>query len=194
MKKRLRAELLKKRDFIPPEQKVLKEAEIKKSLFALDAFKKANSLLLYVSFRSEADTTGYLDDVIKLGKKLILPVVDSRHRELKLYEIRDTSELVPGYMGIYEPGVGEDRRADLKDIDLVIIPGVGFDIKGNRLGYGGGCYDRLLSFESGRLAKADHHIMTIALAFEEQISEEIPTESHDIKVDIIITDKRLIHC
>ncbi|GBD97719.1 putative 5-formyltetrahydrofolate cyclo-ligase [bacterium BMS3Abin06] len=194
MKKRLRAKLLKKRDSIPPEQKVLKEAEIEKRLFALDAFKKAKSLLLYVSFRSEVDTTGYLNDVIKLGKKLILPAVDSRHKELKLYEVRDTSELVPGYMGIPEPGVRENRRATLKEIDLVIIPGTGFDVKGNRLGYGGGYYDRLLSFESRQLANADHHIMTIALAFEEQIGEKIPAEPHDIKVDIIITDKRLIYC
>lgn len=194
MKKRLREKLLRRRNTIPSALKVRKEASIEKRLFDLDEFKKAKSVLLYVSFRSEVDTTRYLQDIIKLGKKLILPVVDSRHKVLKLYEVKDTSELEPGYMGIPEPGIKESRRCALKDIDLVVIPGTGFDLKGNRLGYGGGYYDRLLSYESKQLARVENHIPTIALAFEEQIGEEIPAEPHDIKVDMIITDKRLISC
>lgn len=194
MKKRLREKLLGKRNAIPPERKVQKEAAIESRLFGLDLFKKANTVLLYVSFRSEVDTRRYLQDVIQMGKKLILPVVDTRHRILKLYELKDTAELVPGYMRIPEPGVRNNRRVPLNDVDLVIIPGTGFDLKGNRLGYGGGYYDRLLSYEAKQLAKTDKHIPTVALAFEEQIGEEIPAEPHDIKVDMIVTDERLIHC
>jgi len=193
LKKRLREKLLKRRDSIPPEQKALKEAAIEKSLFDLDVFKSAKTILMYVSFRSEVDTTGYLDDLLKIGIKLILPVVDSRHNVLKLYEVKDTSELAPGYMGIPEPDIRENRRVTIKEIDLVVIPGTGFDINGNRLGYGGGYYDRLLSYESKQLAQIEH-IPTIALAFEEQIGEEIPAEPHDITVDMIITDKRVISC
>lgn len=194
MKKRLREKLLRRRNTIPSALKVQKEASIEKRLFDLEEFKKAKSILLYVSFRSEVDTTRYLLDIIKLGKKLILPVVDSRHKVLKLYEVKDTSELEPGYMGIPEPGIKESRRCALKDIDIVVIPGTGFDLKGNRLGYGGGYYDRLLSYESKQLAGVENHIPTIALAFEEQIGEEIPAEPHDIRVDMIITDERLISC
>nr|MBC8412083.1 5-formyltetrahydrofolate cyclo-ligase [bacterium] len=91
------------------------------------------------------------------------------------------------------PGITVNREATLQDVDLVIIPGTGFDTDGNRLGYGGGYYDRLLSIESKRLAQVEH-IPTVALAFEEQIGEEIPAEPHDIKVDIIITDERTIYC
>jgi 5-formyltetrahydrofolate cyclo-ligase len=194
LKKRIRSKLLKKRDSIPEDQKISKEAAIEKRLFDLDVFTQAMSLLMYVSFRSEVDTTRYLQDVIKLGKRLLLPVVDTRHKALKLYELKDVSELTPGYMGIPEPLVRESRRATLKDVDLVIIPGTGFDMHGNRLGYGGGYYDRLLGYESRQLAQIDLHIMTIALAFEEQIGEKIPAEPHDIKVDMIVTDKRLIRC
>jgi len=194
LKKKIRAKLLKKRDSIPADQKVLKERAIEKGLFSLDVFRKAKSILLYVSFRSEVDTTRYLRDVLRLGKKLILPVVDPGNKVLKLYEIKDTSELKPGYMGIPEPLVSEDRRVTLKEIDLVIIPGTGFDTKGTRLGYGGGYYDRLLSYESRELSKGEDHIVTIALAFEEQMGEDIPAEVHDINVDIIVTDKRLITC
>jgi 5-formyltetrahydrofolate cyclo-ligase len=194
LKIRLREKLLKKRDSIPPEQKALKEAVIEKKLMGLDAFRKARNLLMYVSFRSEVDTRKYLDDIVSMGKKLILPVVDTRNNVLKLYEVKDTSELAPGYMGIPEPDIRENRRVTIKDVDLVVIPGTGFDTRGNRLGYGGGYYDRLLSYESKQLAQAEHHIITIALAFEEQIGEEIPAEPHDIKVDMIITDKRVINC
>lgn len=194
MKRRIREKLLKQRDSIPPEIKLRKEAAIEKTLFALDVFKNARCLLMYVSFRSEVNTTNYLDDILKLGKRLILPVVDSRHKVLKLYEVKNTSELAPGYMGIPEPGIRENRRVPLNDIDLVVIPGTGFDIEGIRLGYGGGYYDRLLSYESKQLARVEHHIPTVALAFEEQIGEKIPSEPHDIRVDFIVTDKRLIHC
>ena len=193
LKKRLREKLLKRRDAIPPDLKSAKESAIEDRLFSLDVFKMARSILMYVSFRSEVDTRNYLNDIIQLGKKLVLPLVDTRHKVLKLYEINSPDELKPGYMGILEPGVLRYRRCSLKDIDLVIIPGTGFDPKGNRLGYGGGYYDRLLSMEARELAEIDH-ITTVALAFEEQIGEEIPSEPHDIKVDMIITDERIIKC
>ncbi len=69
MKKRLREKLLKRRDSIPPEQKALQETSIEKRLFELDNFKKANSILMYVSFRSEVNTRKFLDDIHKMGKK-----------------------------------------------------------------------------------------------------------------------------
>lgn len=193
MKKRLREKLLKRRDAIPPELKSSKESAIKDRLFSQDIFKEARSILLYVSFRSEVDTRKYLHDIIQLGKKLVLPLVDTRHKVLKLYGIKSPDELKPGYMGILEPGILRYRRCSLRDIDLVIIPGTGFDPNGNRLGYGGGYYDKLLSMEARELAEIDH-ITTVALAFEEQIGEEIPSEPHDIKVDMIITDERIIEC
>ncbi len=194
MKKTLRATLLKKRDSIPPEQKAGKDAAIMERLFALDAFKKAKSLLLYASFRSEVDTTGCMSETIRLGKRLILPAVDSRRRELKLYEVKEVSELKPGYMGIPEPVIKKNRQVTLGDIDLIIVPGVGFDRECNRLGYGGGYYDRLLGGTTGQRLRAKRRITALALAFEEQITGKIPAEPHDVKVDMIITDKGEICC
>lgn len=194
MKPPLRQLLIKRRDTITSQQKKLKEAAIEKRLFALDLFRDAKCILFYVSFRSEVNTRKCLRDVIKSGKKLVLPAVDRVHRTIKLYETRALSELAPGYMGIPEPENRDDRKVSLRRIDLVIIPGVGFDLRGTRLGYGGGYYDRLLSYESKRLARVKKHIATIALAFEEQIGDKIPAEPHDIRVDVIITDKRVIRC
>ncbi|NOZ67858.1 MAG: 5-formyltetrahydrofolate cyclo-ligase [Deferribacteres bacterium] len=194
MKKTLRARLLKTRDSIPPEQKARKDAAIMERLFALDLFKNAKGLLLYASFRSEVDTTRCLSETIRLGKRLILPAVDSRRRELILYEVKEISELKPGYMGIPEPAIRENRQVTLKDIDLIIVPGVGFDQECNRLGYGGGYYDRLLGGATGQRLRSGGRIAALALAFEEQITEKIPSEPHDVKVDMIITDKRVICC
>lgn len=193
MKKRLREKLLNKRDAIPPAVKLAKEAAIENTLFSLDEIKSADSLLLYASFRSEVNTASYIDKILQAGKKLILPLVDKRHQVLKLYEVKHTDELKRGYMGIMEPGKLRDRKCTLKDIDLAVIPGTGFDIRGNRLGYGGGYYDKLLSMESRDIADTGH-VTTVAPAFEEQIVDDIPAEPHDIKVDIIITDRRVIRC
>ena len=90
-------------------------------------------------------------------------------------------------MDIPEPAITRGRKVNLKDIDVVMVPGAGFDVRGNRLGYGFGYYDKLLS-------KSKRHITTIALAFEEQIVPEVPNEKHDIKVDKIVTDRRVINC
>jgi 5-formyltetrahydrofolate cyclo-ligase len=187
LKKDIRAEVLKRRDSIPPDRKAEKDSAIKNALFNLEEFIDARSVLMYASFRTEADTLGQLDAILCLGKKLVIPLVDSRQKTLTLYEIRETFELKPGYMGIPEPDVAEDRKVDLKDIDIIVIPGTGFDIRGNRLGYGGGYYDRLL-------ADTDKNIPKVALAFEEQIIDDIPSEYHDMKVDIIVTDERVIRC
>jgi 5-formyltetrahydrofolate cyclo-ligase len=194
MKRRLRKDFIRKRDSIHPEQKRIKEAAIEKTLFSINEFREAGSILLYVSFRSEVNTMNYLEDVLSLGKTLILPRVDARHRSLRLFDVKNIAELSPGYMGILEPRIKNSREVSLGSVDLVIIPGTGFDITGSRIGYGGGYYDRLLSYESKQLAKVDKHIMTVALAFEEQIGDKIPTEPHDIKVDMIVTDKRTIRC
>jgi 5-formyltetrahydrofolate cyclo-ligase len=94
-------------------------------------------------------------------------------------------ELKSGYMGIPEPSLPDERLVNLNEIDIVIIPGAAFDYSGNRLGYGAGYYDILLSGRKRRMP-------VIALAYEEQIVDSIPAEDHDVKVDMIVTDKRVI--
>jgi 5-formyltetrahydrofolate cyclo-ligase len=194
MKRRLRKNFISRRDAIPPHIRRTKEAAIENRLFSLKEFNDASNILCYVSFRSEVSTQNILEDIITTGKNLILPRVDTRHRRLRLFFVEDLSELREGYMGIPEPPLRKSHEAFLANVDLVIIPGTGFDTNGARLGYGGGYYDRLLSYESKQLAGIDRHIMTVALAFEEQIGRNIPAEPHDIKVDIIITDRRKIRC
>ena len=194
MKKSLRELFLTKRESITEENKKIKESAIRKRLFSLEYFKDAKTVLFYASFRSEPDTIKAIKNTLKLNKRVALPVVDTEDKQLKLYEVHDISELSPGYMGIPEPVTARALKMSLNEIDIEIIPGIGFDLKGNRLGYGAGYYDKLLSHKSKRLSKTKGRITTIALAFEEQIAEKIPSEPHDIRVDLIVTEKRLIRC
>jgi 5-formyltetrahydrofolate cyclo-ligase len=97
-------------------------------------------------------------------------------------------------MDIPEPVATRSRAMKLNEIDIEIIPGIGFDLKGNRIGYGSGYYDKLLSHKSMRHSKKGGHFATVGLAFEEQIVKRVPSEPHDIRVDMIITDQRLIRC
>ncbi len=187
MKSSLRKSLLLKRDGIAPAERISKDKEIRERLFSLDVFKNAKTILFYASFRSEVGTLECIRTALELGKNTALPLVDFKKKELLLFRIKDIAELEPGYRHIPEPGIIKNRDIALGDINVVIIPGAGFDLNGNRLGYGAGYYDRLLS-------NTKRHISTIALAYEEQITEEIPVEPHDVQVDAIVTDKRLINC
>jgi len=187
VKKTLRENLLRKRGRIKPEEKRAKEASIRKRLYASVDFRKAKSIMFYASFRSEAATMPCIIHALKLKKIVMLPLVDRKRDALRIFQIRDVSELEAGFMGIPEPKVNKMRERHLNDLDVVIVPGSGFDPEGNRLGYGAGYYDKLLS-------KSKRDITKIALAFEEQIVPGIPGEKHDVKMDKIITDKRTIDC
>lgn len=185
MKKVIRNEVLRKRDKIPQEVKSVKDALIKEKLFSTQEFVNSKIIIFYASFRSEIDTISMIQKSLEMGKRVVLPKVDKERHMLSLYEIKDLNELSPGYMGIPEPSLADERTVDIDDVDLVIIPGAGFDYSGNRLGYGAGYYDILLS-------KSKKKISIIALAYEEQIVDSIPSEKHDVKVDVIVTDTRVI--
>ena len=185
MKNSARKELLRIRDEIPYETRMEKDALIKLGLFTLPEFLSGRTILFYASFRSEVETLSIIRSSLRIWKRAVLPKVDSEGHRLQLYEIKDLDELAPGFMGILEPFKTEERDVQLNDIDLIVIPGAGFDYSGNRLGYGGGYYDILLA---GIRKKTP----VIAIAYEEQLVDKIPAEKHDVKVDIIVTDERVI--
>ncbi len=186
MKAHLRKEMLSKRDKLSEKDIELKSRMIKKSLFALSEFKNANLVLFYAAFRSEVKTEKMIKEALKTGKRIALPVVSKKGDRLLISELKDyDKELAPGYYNIPEQKEKYHRLKFLNEVDLVILPGVGFDEKGNRLGYGGGFYDRLLS-------ETDHDITLIGLAYEVQITPRIHKSPHDVKVDKIVTEKRVI--
>ena len=180
----LRKEILARRDSIPAAVKEKKDRAITDRLLGIDTVIHANSVFLFASFRSEVDTFGMIRRSLDEGKKVILPRVEGTN--LGLYVIRSPDELKPGYMGIPEPSVMTgDRKVSINDVEAIIVPGAAYDRSGNRIGYGGGFYDRLL-------AQLQKPFPVIAPAYEEQVIEAVPADPHDKKVDIIVTDRRII--
>lgn len=189
----IRKYILSRRDFISEESRKEKDKKIKDRLIGLPEFKASNKILLYASFRSEVDTLDLLKYCIANGKVAVLPKVDKQNNELEIYDIKDVGELASGYFGIPEPNVSEDRRMSVENMDLILVPGVAFDEQCNRLGYGKGFYDKFLTKVKDKRSLQPSAFI-IALAYEEQIVEALPSEVHDIKMNKIITDKRIIEC
>lgn len=183
----IRKEALKKRDAIGGDIREAKDILIKDRLFSLPEIHQAGIIFFFASFKSEVSTFPMIEEAYRLGKRIVLPRVDRKIKGLTLYEVKKLSELSPGCMEIPEPNLPEERRMDINDVDLIIMPGVAFDPKGNRVGYGAGFYDKLLS----GLTK---QTPLIAITYEEQVLASVPSEPHDIKVHKIVTDKRLLEC
>ena len=181
----LRKKMLNKRDSISPKLKSIKDKKIKEKLLNLTEYKNANILLLFASFRTEVETLEIILETLKKGKIVILPKVDRKHKKLILYKIDNINELQPGYMGILEPKPAADKKVSKEILDFILVPGVAFDENGGRIGYGGGYYDRLISNIKNRPP-------LVAVAYEEQIIKKVPLFKHDIKVDKIVTDTRII--
>ena len=136
--------------------------------------------MFFASFRSEVETIPMIRRALREGKRVILPKV--KGKELELFRIMNVDrDVSPGAWEIPEPA--ESVPAVIDDIDIIVVPGVAFDARGNRLGYGAGFYDKLLA----AFAKP-----TIALAFEMQIVPQVPADLHDIPIKKIVTEKRII--
>ncbi|MDY3788325.1 5-formyltetrahydrofolate cyclo-ligase [Bacteroides fluxus] len=151
-----------------------RSAEILATLEAHPAFRAANTVLLYYSLNDEVDTHDFVKKWSK-SKQILLPVVVGDDLELRKYT--GPEDLATGSYGIEEP-TGE-LFTDYADIDFIVVPGVAFDLKGNRLGRGKGYYDRLLP----RIPSA----YKAGICFPFQIVEEVPAEPFDIRMDEVIT-------
>ena len=158
-----------------------KSDRIMSTLFSTKDYKQAKIVMFYVDMRNEVMTKDAIEKTLANGKRVVVPRVKSGYGLLAI-EINGLNELVPGTFGVLEPPKKEEIA--LKDIDVVVIPGVAFDKKGYRIGYGGGYYDNFLP-------KLKSDTKRIAVAFEMQMMASIPTELHDVNMDMIITEKRV---
>lgn len=154
---------------------------VRKKLEELPCFKEADTVYCYVSYNQEVDTRNLIKRTLELGKEVAVPRVEGN--EIEFYKISDLTDLNRGYQGILEPSGSEILTASKV---LMIFPGLAFDLEKNRVGYGGGFYDRYLeSHQNISFEKT-------ALAFDFQVMDAIETFHFDEKVDRIVTDKRII--
>jgi 5-formyltetrahydrofolate cyclo-ligase len=154
----------------------------------LPEFAAAGCVMVYIDVRSEVRTRHYLPTLLKSGKRIVVPYCVEGDLELFLLENMD--ELAIGMYKILEPKPElrhrPGKQVDVKEIDLIMVPGVAFDARGARMGHGFGYYDKLLEH-----AREDTPL--VALAFECQLFPEIPTQAHDIFMDKIVTQRDIYH-
>jgi len=174
------------RDSLDPGERKLRSRSIFQRMESSSWFRQAQTVLFYASFGSEVETWEMMEASRKEGKRVALPRVEESVGELFIYEVRDPeAELAPGYKRIWEPAPDPDRRLRLDQVDLVLVPGLAFDLKGYRLGYGGGFYDRLLS-------RWGENRPSVGLAFDLQVVKKLPVSGHDVRLSLVLTETRSI--
>lgn len=174
----IRRELLKKRSSLDEEERERLSRSICLRIASLPEYKRAQSILFFYPVKGEPDIRALLTQAIKEGRAL-LPKVEGE--DLSLHRVGSLSDLSPGAYGIPEPLVKD--QVEPSSIDLLLVPGVGFDLEGFRLGWGKGYYDRLLKRAGGT---------KLGIAFSFQVLDRLPRDHWDVPVDAVVTEKDVI--
>ena len=156
--------------------------EIMRRFMGLPEFQAAGTVLFYAHVRSEVRTLPALPVALRSGKRIAIPYCQGER--LELFQLQALEELQPRRFGVPEPLLdlqrGPGRHVDVAEADVILVPGVAFDTRGGRVGYGKGYYDRLL-------AQARPDAALVAAAFDCQLLDEAPLDEHDILMDIVVT-------
>lgn len=183
-KQKLRQEILDRLKRITKEYSRSKSLQLIKILNACPFFFQADCIMFYVSFKDEVYTRDLIRELLG-QKRILIPRMTCDDHSIEATELTDWSQLKPNMHGILEvPDVAP--ISDYENIQLVLIPGIVFDKSGNRLGRGFGYYDRFLKQVPGAIK--------VALAFDDQLADSVPTDVHDVSVDYIVTDKIVVDC
>ena len=182
-KSHLRSEVMRARHSLDATTRVAETAACHQALFALSAFQLAPSILCTLNFGDEMNTRTIIDNALSLGKRVALPRVNMKTMQLQLFWFDANTTLEKNRFGIDEPALNS-APAQIEDAGLILVPGLAFDNKGNRLGYGRGYYDKLL------FASKAHNA---AIAYACQVVANVPTESHDAQINTLITATQTQH-
>lgn len=187
-KKKIRSTYLDKRNQMNPEARQAASKKIREWVFANKRFKVAKTVFVYASYKSEVETKELIQGALRMGKRVAVPKVTGM--EMDFYEIQSWEELFPGYQGILEPQTSGKEPVIPVDSDIMLLPGAVFDRRGNRIGYGGGYYDRYWNRINDTYGNKPY---LMALAYHCQIYPgKLPTEKHDKKMNCILTERRVI--
>lgn len=186
MKKEFRKKIInlrreKDKDFIRHNSEIITE-----KLLHLDCIKNAKTIMLYLDFNNEVITDSLVIKLISLGKTVASPVTLLNEKKLIPYQVKDLKNGIQySTYNIREPKPECSPAIDIKDLDVIIVPAVAYDTNCYRLGYGGGFYDRFLE-------NIRDDAVTIGIAFDLQVFEEIPKEAHDAQLDYIVTESTIL--
>ena len=158
---------------------------VAKKVLQEPSIKEANIIGTTISNIPELDTIHLIESFWRLGKKVAVPKCDPKTRQMKFFIIDSFAQLETVYMHLREPITNQCEFVDASEIDVMLVPGVVFDKRGYRIGYGGGYYDRFLLEYKGEL---------LSLIFDEQIRDDLPIEVHDCPVNVLLTPTQRIDC
>ncbi len=179
----LRTEIRIRRDSLSKQAVDDRSRRILSHLKGIPELKSARAVHTYVAWKNEVDTHALIRWLFDTGRRVIVPWVEKADRRMHHFEIRSLAELQPGSFGILEPVREMTTEVDTTEIDMVIVPGLAFDLSGNRLGYGWGFYDDFLK---------DLSIPKVALAYDFQVIDSVPVNNNDVPLDIVVSETRVI--
>ena len=185
-KRVLREKFLSLRDSISKNHKKCLDKKILKQLGETDLYKKSKKIFTYVSFNNETDTIEFIKKSLFEKKQVYVPYILNDKKSMLASRIFTFNDLKPGKFNILTTQE-QSSIINKHDLDLIIVPGLSFDLNGNRLGYGGGYYDRFLE-------SIPSNTITIGICYSFQLSNNIETNEYDIPVQFILTEKGLITC
>jgi 5-formyltetrahydrofolate cyclo-ligase len=179
-KRAIRAETLARRRELSPEQVSCQSLALQLNFLALPEYQRSQVLALYAQIQHEVETSAVAVEALAAGKTLLYPAVQGS--DMQFRRVQGLNELTPGRYGIPEPA---GDAWEPKHADLIVVPGVAFDLSGRRIGYGKGYYDKALHRleGTGRL---------IGFCYDFQLLNEIVGEPHDVMMDIIVTELRVV--
>jgi 5-formyltetrahydrofolate cyclo-ligase len=186
-KNKIRKDMITALESLSENEIALKTRKIENRLFDFANFVEANIAMLYISSPGEVSSRNIITYCLDYRKIIVLPAFDPQKYRIRLFKIDNIEkDLKPGTRGILEPDTARCKPVPVECLDIAIIPGIAFDEKGGRIGSGEGYYDRFIP-------KLPITTRKVSIAFEDQIIPQIPMESHDKHVDIIITNERTIY-
>ncbi len=175
------------RNALTPEERARNSDSITRTILSLAAYGEARTLMAYMTFGSEFLTDALIRDALLQSKTLVFPRIDRKQNRLETYAVRDMdNDLAAGPWGILEPHPERCRPIPISEVDFILVPGLGFDVRGDRLGYGRGYYDRLLKGRSP-------HASLVAAAYSIQVLDSIPVDEYDVPIDTVVTEAATHH-
>ena len=181
-KNRIRQILRQRKDAMIPNDRLLKSQQICRHV--MEIIRDNETVMVFTSKEKEVNTEPLINSLFKRGNPVVVPIIVKEDISLRLSYLRDFSALVPSTFGVPEP-IGSEIPADANDISTIILPMLGFDRTGGRIGYGAGYYDRFLS--------KNQNMRKIGIIFACQEVDNLPVDENDIRMDYIITEEGIVY-
>lgn len=181
-KSRTRQALRERKDAMTPEER--REKSLRACAHIAERIRDGETVMVYSSKEKEVNTGPLIAVLLERGNPVVVPIIVKEDVSLRLSYLEDVGVLVPSTFGVPEP-IGSEIPATGEEVDTIILPMLGFDRRGGRIGYGAGYYDRFL--------ERNRHLRKIGVAFARQECEDLPVDENDIPMDLIITEDGVVY-